>query len=165
MAIPEPNRREKDKECCVLFLMQPGKPKSVICRRNTNNNLMANYYCEYCGHKASSVQSLTSGSCPRHPLGPNKGKHKLYEGDEASRYICEYCGHESASISSLTSGNCPRHPAGPNRGKHKPFEGGLKSRYTCKYCGYSSPNLSSLTSGNCPKHPLGPNKGKHSPAR
>ena len=39
---------------------------------------MANFYCEYCGSKYSSVSSLTSCSCFRHPDGPNKGKHKLY---------------------------------------------------------------------------------------
>ncbi len=36
---------------------------------------MANYYCEYCGLKYSSVAVLTSVSCRRHPNGPHKGKH------------------------------------------------------------------------------------------
>ena len=36
---------------------------------------MANYYCEYCGSKFSSVSSLTAGNCLRHPNGSNKGKH------------------------------------------------------------------------------------------
>lgn len=36
---------------------------------------MANFYCEYCGNKFSSVSSLTSGHCVRHPDGPNKGRH------------------------------------------------------------------------------------------
>ena len=81
---------------------------------------MANYYCEYCGHKASSVNALTSASCPRHPDGPNKGKHKLYEGSEKSRYTCKYCGHTASSIASLTSASCPRHPNGANKGKHAP---------------------------------------------
>ena len=40
---------------------------------------MPNNYCKYCGYKASSVSSLTSGSCLRHPNGANKGKHTLYE--------------------------------------------------------------------------------------
>ena len=31
------------------------------------------YYCEYCGHKFPSVRLLTSGTCPRHPDGSNKG--------------------------------------------------------------------------------------------
>ncbi len=35
-----------------------------------------NYYCEYCGIKASSIANLTGLSCPRHPLGPNKGHHE-----------------------------------------------------------------------------------------
>lgn len=83
---------------------------------------MANFYCEYCGAKYSSVSSLTSGSCPKHPNGPNKGKHKLYEGSEKSQYTCKYCGAKYSSISSLTSGSCPKHPSGPNKGKHAPAD-------------------------------------------
>ena len=45
---------------------------------------MANYYCEYCGQKYSDVRNLTASSCSRHPDGPSKGKHKLYEGGEKS---------------------------------------------------------------------------------
>ena len=78
------------------------------------------FYCEYCGHSASSVQSLTAGSCVRHPNGANKGKHKLYEGSEKSRYTCKYCGHSASSITSLTAGSCVRHPNGQNKGKHAP---------------------------------------------
>lgn len=81
---------------------------------------MANYYCEYCGHKASSVSSLTSGNCSRHPSGFCKGKHKLYEGSEKSKYTCKYCGYSASSIASLTGGNCPRHPDGFCKGKHAP---------------------------------------------
>ncbi len=81
---------------------------------------MANFYCEYCGTKRSSVSSLTSSNCSRHPLGPNKGKHKLYEGPEKSKYTCKYCGTQRSSISSLTSSNCHRHPEGANKGKHSP---------------------------------------------
>lgn len=33
---------------------------------------MANVYC---GYKTNSVSSLTNLYCPRHPNGPNKGKH------------------------------------------------------------------------------------------
>ena len=33
------------------------------------------FYCKYCGHKASSISSLTSSACIRHPNGPHKGKH------------------------------------------------------------------------------------------
>ena len=36
---------------------------------------MANYYCEYCGYKYSSVNSLKCGLCPRHPDGKGKRKH------------------------------------------------------------------------------------------
>ena len=81
---------------------------------------MANYYCEYCGQKYSSVSSLTSSSCFRHPNGPNKGKHKLYEGSEKSQYVCKYCGQKYSSLSSLTSSSCFRHPSGANKGKHSP---------------------------------------------
>ena len=52
---------------------------------------MANYYCMNCGTKATSVSSLTSLSCIRHPSG--KGKHQLYEGSEKSKYTCKYCGY------------------------------------------------------------------------
>lgn len=81
---------------------------------------MANFYCEYCGAKFSSVSSLTSYSCSRHPDGPNKGKHKLYEGAEKSQYVCKYCGSKFSSLSSLTSFSCSRHPNGSNKGKHAP---------------------------------------------
>lgn len=77
---------------------------------------MANYYCEYCGQKYSSVSSLVSNSCPRHPDG--RGKHKLYEGGEKSEYTCKYCGKSYHDLRTLTSNSCPRHPDG--RGKHAP---------------------------------------------
>ncbi|WP_217451034.1 hypothetical protein [Bacteroides sp. Marseille-P8574] len=50
------------------------------------------FYCEYCGHKFPNVRLLVSGSCPRHPDGSNKGRHKLYEGSEKTKYTCKYCG-------------------------------------------------------------------------
>lgn len=81
---------------------------------------MENYYCEYCGTKRSSVSSLTAHSCPKHPSGTNKGKHKLYEGTEKSQYTCKFCGTKRSSISSLTTHSCPRHPEGTNKGKHSP---------------------------------------------
>lgn len=81
---------------------------------------MANFYCEYCGTKYSSVSSLTAGNCARHPNGGNKGKHKLYEGTEKSKYTCKYCGLSYSTLLSLTAGNCARHPNGGNRGKHSP---------------------------------------------
>ncbi|MUV04989.1 hypothetical protein GN157_14830 [Flavobacterium rakeshii] len=79
---------------------------------------MVNYYCEYCGTKSSSINSLTAGSCIRHPEG--KGRHKLYEGSEKSKYQCKYCGTSASSISSLTAGTCIRHPKGSVKGKHSP---------------------------------------------
>lgn len=82
---------------------------------------MSNFYCEYCGYKTTSVQSLTAMNCIRHPAGPNKGKHKLYEGSEKSKYTCKYCGYSVGSIQSLTSMNCIRHPNGANKGKHAPM--------------------------------------------
>ena len=81
---------------------------------------MANYYCEYCGTKYSSISSLTNGACGRHPNGCNKGKHKLYEGAEKTEYFCKYCGQKYSNISSLTNGTCGRHPNGCNKGKHAP---------------------------------------------
>jgi len=78
------------------------------------------FYCKYCGAKSSSVSALTMGSCPKHPIGGNKGKHVLYEGVEKKQYTCKYCGANSSRTSSLTSGTCIRHPNGPNKGKHEP---------------------------------------------
>ncbi len=81
---------------------------------------MPNYYCKYCGTKGSSVSSLTAGSCQRHPDGPCRGKHTLYEGDEKAQYTCKFCGSKAASLSSLTAGSCQRHPDGACKGKHVP---------------------------------------------
>lgn len=81
---------------------------------------MSNYYCEYCGQKSSSVTGLTGGICFKHPDGPNKGRHKLYEGSEKSQYTCKYCGSNSSSIIALTGGICFRHPNGANKGRHAP---------------------------------------------
>jgi DNA-directed RNA polymerase subunit RPC12/RpoP len=81
---------------------------------------MSNYYCEHCGTKYTSVSSLTINSCPRHPAGSNKGKHKLYEGSEKAKYTCKFCGTNYSSLSTLTINSCPRHPLGSNKGKHAP---------------------------------------------
>lgn len=81
---------------------------------------MANYYCKYCGRKFSSIRSLTSESCARHPDGSNKGKHVLYEGSEKSEYFCTYCGRKFSSLRSLTSETCSRHPDGRSKGRHNP---------------------------------------------
>ena len=81
---------------------------------------MANFYCEYCGQKYSSVSSLTASSCSRHPNGHCKCKLKLYEGSEKSQYVCKYCGQKYSSLSSLTASSCNRHPNGRCKGKHAP---------------------------------------------
>ena len=78
------------------------------------------YYCKYCGHKTTSVNSLTASLCQRHPDGPAKGRHALYEGGEKTSYVCKYCGLKSTSIASLTSSKCQRHPSGPAKGRHEP---------------------------------------------
>lgn len=81
---------------------------------------MANFYCEYCGVNRSSVSSLTGSTCGRHPDGPNKGRHKLYEGSEKKQYTCKYCGVNRSNIPSLTGSTCGRHPSGSNKGRHSP---------------------------------------------
>lgn len=81
---------------------------------------MAKFYCEYCGYSASSVVYLTAGNCTRHPNGPGKGKHKLYEGTEKQQYTCKYCGRTYPTIQSMTAGLCMRHPNGAGKGKHAP---------------------------------------------
>ena len=78
------------------------------------------YYCKYCGHKTTSVNSLTASLCQRHPDGPAKGRHALYEGGEKATYVCKYCGLKSTSIASLTSSKCQRHPSGAAKGRHEP---------------------------------------------
>jgi hypothetical protein len=82
---------------------------------------MPTHLCEYCGTKFSSIVNLTSSPCFRHPLGSNKGKHKLFEGGEKSRYDCKYCGTDNYSLANLTSMDCYRHPKGSNKGKHSPI--------------------------------------------
>lgn len=79
-----------------------------------------NYYCEYCGHRFPSVRLLTSATCVRHPDGPNKGRHKLYEGTEKREYTCKYCGKKFPSIMLMTGASCANHPKGPNKGNHSP---------------------------------------------
>ena len=80
----------------------------------------ANFYCRYCGIRRSSVQSLTAGTCPRHPAGPGKGRHALYQGQEKAQYTCVFCGVKRSDIASLTAGSCSRRPAGPYKGRHEP---------------------------------------------
>lgn len=78
------------------------------------------YYCKCRGLKMTSVNSLTASLSQRHPAGPAKGRHALYEGEEKSTYTCKYCGLKSSSIASLTSSKCQRHPNGPQKGRHGP---------------------------------------------
>lgn len=78
------------------------------------------YYCEYCGHKFPNVRLLTADTCPRHPDGSNKGRHKLYEGTEKSKYTCKYCGKQFSSIQVMVGGTCVNHPKGSNKGYHAP---------------------------------------------
>lgn len=78
------------------------------------------YQCKHCGHKATSVGSLTGSACQRHPDGPGKGRHALYEGGSKNTYTCKWCGKRSPDIASLTSSKCQRHPDGPGKGRHEP---------------------------------------------
>jgi len=82
--------------------------------------IMAKYYCEYCGTSYDSVRALTACSCSRHPDGPCKGKHKLYEGSEKDKYTCKFCGTQFTNLRSMTACSCSRHPNGPCKGKHSP---------------------------------------------
>ena len=81
---------------------------------------MTNFYCKNCGRKYSDARNLTASTCSRHPNGPNKGKHQLYEGCEKKTYTCKYCGRTYSNLMTLTASTCSRHPDGPNKGKHSP---------------------------------------------
>jgi len=96
------------------------KLKTYRVSKKLKQTIIANFYCEYCGTKASSVSSLTSGSCMKHPNGAGKRKHSLYEGSEKSQYTCRFCGTKASSITSLTSGTCMKHPNGAGKGHHAP---------------------------------------------
>lgn len=102
----------------ALFISLIAQPSSA--QKTATVKEKKNYYCEYCGHKFPSVRQLTSATCPRHPDGSNKGRHKLYEGTEKSTYTCKYCGHRFPSILVMTDGTCPNHPKGSNKGRHAP---------------------------------------------
>gem|GEM_PF-3917097 len=43
-----------------------------------HNTLVSNYYCKYCGSKASIVSSLTSNTCARHTDGSTRGSINLH---------------------------------------------------------------------------------------
>ncbi len=78
------------------------------------------YHCEYCGSRFTSVFALTSQRCSRHPDGVSKGRHKLFEGQPASRYVCKHCGQSFSSLFALTGQRCSRHPSGTNKAPHSP---------------------------------------------
>jgi hypothetical protein len=80
---------------------------------------MSKYYCKHCGTSNSDLASLVANPCMRHPLGPNKGKHELYEGSEKAQYACKFCGAKNPSLASLVSNPCIRHPQGANKGRHE----------------------------------------------
>jgi DNA-directed RNA polymerase subunit RPC12/RpoP len=92
---------------------------SRLAKTNEITKSMSNYYCKYCGTKNTNLNSLTANPCPRHPLGPNKGKHVLYEGSEKAKYQCKFCGTDNSSLAALTANPCSRHPLGANKGKHE----------------------------------------------
>ena len=92
----------------------------VACAFAVSASAAQHYYCKYCGHTTTSVNSLTASLCQRHPDGPGKGRHVLYEGGEKESFVCKYCGQKSTSIASLTSSKCQRHPNGPQKGRHEP---------------------------------------------
>ncbi len=81
---------------------------------------MDKFYCEYCGRDFRNVRQLTLAKCDRHPDGPNRGPHKLYEGSEKARYTCKYCGRQFPYFRSMVLAKCDHHPLGPNRGNHSP---------------------------------------------
>lgn len=56
----------------------------------------------------------------KHPLGTNKGKHKLYEGSEKAKYACKYCGKTYNDLPNLTNNSCLRYQNGSNKGRHSP---------------------------------------------
>ena len=80
---------------------------------------MANYYCEYCGHKFPTARMLAMVSCLRHPNGSHRGNHKLYEGNEKPEYTCKYCGRKFKSMLQMCSAPCFFHPDGANKGTHR----------------------------------------------
>ena len=101
----------------MLSMVEVQSPKDI---NRVNTMEKRNYYCEYCGHRFPDVRFLTSGTCPRHPDGSNKGRHKLYEGTEKQKYTCKYCGKQFPNIMVMVGGQCVNHPKGMNKGSHAP---------------------------------------------
>lgn len=113
------NLRRICRYCCIMPVLALMTILSLTIKAE-NTMAQQNFYCEYCGHKFANVRLLTSGTCPRHPSGSNKGKHKLYEGTEKSKYTCKFCGRQFPSIMLMTGGTCSAHPNGSNKGPHAP---------------------------------------------
>lgn len=90
---------------------------SLMCVLAAVNKIV---YCRYCGYKASSIRTLTSNKCLRHPGGAFAGFHVLYEGSVKNEYFCKHCGHKAKSIQGLTANKCLRHPNGAFKGQHEP---------------------------------------------
>ena len=86
----------------------------------------ASVYCKYCGAKYPDAKTLLKNRCPH--IFAGKGKHVLFEGEEASKYICENCGTVFSSLKDLTRNTCPHKtelvPV------HVPYRGGIKAEYT-----------------------------------
>lgn len=93
-----------------------------------------NYSGKYCGTKASSVVSLVSNPCSRHPNGPGKGKHALYEGGESQIHLqalrrqqCQPCQFGRKPL--FTASPRPKQrPARANTVKHGFAAAGGKAR-------------------------------------
>jgi len=81
---------------------------------------MADFYCKHCGFQSPNASNVTASYCPKHPFGPNKGKHALYEGSEKAEYTCVNCRSTAPSIAGLTANRCSKHPKGENKGRHEP---------------------------------------------
>lgn len=60
--LPEPNRTVGIK-VAVSFFDAAGETETRKSRSDIKNLFMANYYCEYCGHKASSVSLTAEIAC------------------------------------------------------------------------------------------------------
>lgn len=103
--------------CRVGVSVGEGELRNKQARNMSNGKC----YCAYCGQSFKSVSELTrAGLCARHPDGPLRGKHKLYEGTEKTAYTCKYCGAEARTIDRLTASTCLHHPKGHHRGHHEP---------------------------------------------
>ena len=113
----------------------------------------ASVYCKRCGVKYPDAKTLLRNRCP-HSFG-GKGKHVLFEGEEADKYICENCGITYTSLKDLTRNSCPH----GNGAAHVPYRGGIKTEYTCRWCGRKYKSLKDMTLNSCPKQPDG--KGNH----